>query len=505
MSDVNASLLLDRNLAAGRGDRTAIVTHEGERVTYAELSQCVHRVAARLLELGVRREQRIVLVLDDTPAFVAAFLGAMRIGAVPIPTNFLARPDDFAYFLDDAYAVAAIVDAVFLDDLAPFVAERPHVRLIVANGDAPEGAESLDAWMREGDAEVAPVPTHPDDMAFWLYSSGSTGRPKGVVHSHADIRYACEHYGASIIATTPDDIHFSTTKLFHAYGLGNGLYFPMWVGATAVYLTGRPTPDRALEKIRLHRPTLLFSVPTLYNAMLRDPAFADTDFSTVRLGVSAAEPLPPEVWRRFHERTGVEILDGIGSTEMLHIYCSNRAGAVKPGTSGTAVPGYELEIRDEEGRVLGRGASGELFVKGGSALSYYWHQPEKSRRALQGAWFATGDRYHQDEDGAFSYEGRVDDMMKVGGLWVSPIEIENRLMEHETVREAAVVGVEVDGLMRIKAFVILAAEADDELPEALRQWCKAALQRYQFPHLVEFVDDFPRTATGKIQRFALRT
>lgn len=502
--NANASLLLDRNLEAGRGDRVALVTHEGEEVSYADLAARTHRVAARLRALGVRREQRVVFVLDDTPAFVASFLGAMRIGAVPIPTNFLARPDDFAYFLDDAYAEVAIVDAVFLEPLKPFLAARPHVKLVVANGDAPEGAESLDAWMKDGDAEVEAVATHPDDMAFWLYSSGSTGRPKGVVHSHADIAYACEHYGRSIIETTADDVCFSTTKLFHAYGLGNGLYFPLWVGARAVYLTGRPAPDRALEKVRAHGPTLLFSVPTLYNAMLRDASFEDTDFSTVRLGVSAAEPLPPEVWRRFHERTGVEILDGIGSTEMLHIYCSNRAGGVKPGTSGTAVPGYELEIRDEAGQVLGRGSSGELFVRGGSALSFYWHQPAKTRRALQGAWFATGDRYHQDEDGAFSYEGRVDDMMKVGGLWVSPIEIENRLMEHDTVREAAVVGVEVGGLMRIKAFVIASGEVSDDLPETLRQWCKGALQRYQFPHLVEFVEDFPRTATGKIQRFALR-
>ncbi|HEX2154898.1 MAG TPA: benzoate-CoA ligase family protein [Acidimicrobiia bacterium] len=499
----NASTLLDRNLDAGRGESTAAITDEGDPLSFGEMCRSACRVASRLSDLGVRRENRILMVLDDTPAFPATFLGAMRMGAVPIPTNFLARADDFSYFLDDSYATVAVVDAAFMDKLAPVLAGHPQVAVVVANGAAADG-HSIDEWLEDGEDEVDPVATHPEDMAFWLYSSGSTGRPKGVVHSHTDLRFTCETYAAEILETGPDDIHFSTTKMFHAYGLGNSLSFPLWSGATAVYMTGRPTPERALAKVAEQEPTLLFSVPTLYNMMMNHAAFAATDFSSVRLGVSAAEPLPPEVWRRFHDATGVEILDGIGSTEMLHIYCSNRASHVRPGTSGGPVPGYDLEIRDEDGHRLGLGQSGELMVRGGSQFSYYWHQGAKTRSSLRGEWFASGDRYHQAEDGSFGYEGRVDDMMKVGGNWVSPIEIENRLMEHPGVREAAVVGVEVDGLMRIKAFVIAQTEPDDELPDVLRAWCKDALQRYQYPQYVEFVDDFPRTATGKIQRFKLR-
>lgn len=500
----NAATLVDHNLEAGRSDRVAVITDDDQRLTFGDMFTLTNRVAYRLADLGAGREDRVLMILDDTPAFPASFLGAMRIGAVPIPTNFLARPDDFGYFLDDSYATVAIVDSAFLDKLEPFFRERPEVMVVVANGAAPDGAQSLDEWMAENTGEVAPAVAHPEDMAFWLYSSGSTGRPKGVVHSHADVWFTCQQYAGEVIGSTEDDVHFSTTKMFHAYGLGNNLTFPMWSGATAVYLTGRPAPDRALARVVAHKPTLLFSVPTLYNLMLDAPGFSDIDFSSVRLGISAAEPLPPEVWRRFRDATGVEILDGVGSTEMLHIYCSNRPGSVEPGTSGVPVPGYELAIRGEDGRTLGPDESGELMVRGGSALSYYWHQRDKTRASFQGDWFASGDRYHVSAGGSYTYEGRVDDMMKVGGLWVSPIEIENRLMEHPSVSEAAVVGLDVDGLTRIKAFVIARGEPGDGLVAELQGWCKEALQRHQFPHFVDFVDDFPRTATGKIQRFMLR-
>jgi benzoate-CoA ligase len=501
----NASTLVDANLTAGRGDRTAIITGDDRRLTFADLHAAVSRVAARLSDLGVRREERVLLVLDDTPAFPAAFLAAMRIGAVPIPVNFLMRSADFGYFLDDSYAVTAVVDHVFMETVGPEVAQRPGVRLVVANGDAAD-AESLDEWLATDAGEVDPVDTHPDDPAFWLYSSGSTGPPKGVVHRHANIAATCEHYAWPTLALTEDDVVFSSTKMFHAYGLGNNLSFPLSVGATSVYLTGRPTPDRLLERVTTHRPSVYFSVPALYNAVLAHPDFDDTDWSSVRLGVSAAEPLPPEIWNRFHERTGIEILDGLGSTEMLHIYCTNQAGKVKPGTSGTAVGDYEVEIRDEHGAPSSPGEAGELFVRGPSSLIAYWHQVARTRDKLEGAWFATGDRYHQDEDGYFVYEGRMDDMMKIGGLWVSPIEIENRLMEHAKVSEAAVVAVDVDNLSRIKAFVILTDgdQGDEALIAELQEWCKEALLRYQYPHVVEFVDDFPRTATGKTQRYKLR-
>jgi benzoate-CoA ligase len=502
----NTSTLVDGFLEAGQGSDTVLITADDQPWTGDQLFRAMCNVAARLDDAGVGREDRLLLVLDDTPAFPAVFLGAMRIGAVPVPVNFLARPDDFGYFLDDSQAMTAVVDQAFLEAVGPQVAARPDVRLIVANGTAPDGAESLDEWMASDGGEVLPASTQPDDMAFWLYSSGSTGPPKGVVHSHDHIAATCTRYGMPVTGISQGDIAFSSTKMFHAYGLGNNLSFPLWGGATSVYLTGRPTPDRVLERIRTHRPSLLFSVPALYNAMLADPSFDDVDWSAVRLGISAAEPLPPEIWRQFHDRTGIEILDGIGSTELLHIYCSNRAGEVKPGTSGVPVDGYEVEIRNSDGGLSETGEAGEMWVKGPSVLSAYWNQPDRTRDKIRGDWFLSGDRYHKDADGYYTYEGRVDDMMKIGGLWVSPIEIENRLMEHDAVSEAAVVAVDIDHRSRIKATVILTEkyEAGDTLTGELQEWCKTALQRYEFPYVVDYVDDFPRTVTGKIQRFRLR-
>jgi benzoate-CoA ligase len=502
----NTSTLIDGWLEDGRGSDTALITADDQRWTADEVYRAMCNVAARFDDAGIRREDRVLLVLDDTPAFPAVFLGAMRIGAIPVPVNFLARPDDFGYFLDDSQAMTAVVDHAFLETVGPQVAARPDVKLVVANGVASNGAESLDEWIASDAGEVSPVSSQPDDMAFWLYSSGSTGPPKGVVHRHNDIAATCAHYAVPVLGITKGDVAFSSTKMFHAYGLGNNLSFPLWAGATSVYLTGRPTPDRMLERIRSHRPSLLFSVPALYNAMLADPSFDDVDWSVVRLGVSAAEPLPPEIWRQFHDRTDIEILDGIGSTELLHIYVSNRAGAVKPGTSGVPVDDYEVEIRNTDGELSEADEAGEMWVKGPSVLSAYWKQPDRTRDKIRGDWFLSGDRYHKDADGYYTYLGRIDDMMKIGGLWVSPIEIENRLMEHKAVHEAAVVVVDIENRSRIKATVILTGEyeAGDALTGELQQWCKAALQRYQFPHVVDYVDDFPRTATGKIQRFRLR-
>ena len=501
----NVSTLVDANLEAGRSAKTAIITADDETITFGELHALVSRVASRLRDIGVRREERVLLVLDDSPAFPAAFLGAMRIGAVPIPVNFLARPQDFGYFLDDSYAVAAVVDSVFMEKVGPEVETRDQVRLVVANGDPGDG-DSLDEWLEDGDDEVEPVPTHHDDMAFWLYSSGSTGQPKGVVHRHASVLATCENYAHPTLGISADDVVYSSTPMFHAYGLGNSLSFPLSVGATTVYSTGAPTPDKLLERVGTHRPTLYFSVPALYAAVLAHDDVGDTDWSSVRLGISAAEPLPPETWRRFHERTGIEILDGLGSTEMLHIYCSNQAGAVSPGSSGGPVGDYEIELRDEQGSLVEDGQPGELWVRGPSALSFYWHQAGRTTDKLANGWFASGDRYHRDAAGNYVYEGRVDDMMKIGGLWVSPIEIENRLMEHPAVHEAAVVSVQVDEVSRIKASVILhpPAQGSENLVTELQDWCKDALLRYQYPHVIDFVDDFPRTATGKIQRFKLR-
>jgi benzoate-CoA ligase len=503
----HVSALIDHNLEAGRGDSTAIITDAGERRSFAQVHTEVCRVGAHLRdELGVRREERVLLVLDDTPAFHAAFLGAIRIGAVPVPVNILARSQDYAYYLDDSYARVAIVDTSLLDKVAPHVTERGHVALVVANGPAPDGAHSLDDWMAEGETELSPVDTHPDDPAFWLYSSGSTGNPKGVVHLQHDVLATCENFAGKVLGLRAGEVSFSTTKLFHAYGLGNGLTFALWAGATAVQMAGKPAPDRALERIVTHRPSVLYSVPTLYNAMLNQDGVESLDLSSLRVGVSAAEALPPEVWRRWQKLTDTEILDGVGSTELLHIYCANHPGEVRPGSSGKPVPGYELQVRGDDGSVLPDDEAGGLYVKGGSTLAYYHHQHEKTKNSIQGHWFFTGDRYRRDADGYYFYEGRSDDMMKVGGLWVSPIEIENRLMEHEAVREAAVVSTAIDDLTKIRAAVILhpGLTGDEALTETLQGWCKDGLQRYQFPHFIDYVDDFPRTATGKIQRFKLR-
>jgi benzoate-CoA ligase len=488
----NASLILDANLDAGRGDKLAIRTPEGLDLTYAQLAERVARVGNLLKDLGVQPEQRVLLVLDDTPAFPAAFLGAMRIGAVPVPVNPLDKAEHFRHYLRDSEARVAIADAALMPVIAEARGDGGAV-LIVANGEA-EGAMPLEEAMAELPAELDPVDSHRDDPAFWLYSSGSTGLPKGVVHLHHDIAYTCDTYAREVLQITEADVCYSTTKLFHAYGLGNGLSFPYSVGATTVLASGRSNPARALELAERFKPTLFFSVPALFRAMLDQPA---ADLSSVRMCVSAAEPLHPSIEERWEERYGVPIVDGIGSTEMLHIYCSNRFGDIRRGTSGKPVRGYDLRLADD---------THELFVRGDSCAAYYWHQHEKTKRCMVGEWFATGDRYRVDDEGYYVYEGRIDDMLKVGGLWVSPTDMETTLMQHPGVSEAVVIGVEVDEASRIKAVVIVAEgqEASAELADSLRGWCKERLRRYEYPHVVEFADELPRTVTGKVQRFKLR-
>ncbi|MBV9714212.1 MAG: benzoate-CoA ligase family protein, partial [Solirubrobacterales bacterium] len=350
-----------------------------------------------------------------------------------------------------------------------------------------------------------PADTHRDDFAFWLFSGGSTGLPKGAVHLQHDIPYTTATFGQEILGITEDDVCFSTTKLYHAYGMGNGMSFPFAVGATSVLMAGKPDPATILAHIEKFRPSLFFSVPTLYGRLSGAPEAAKTNFSSIRMCCSAAEPLAPEVLRRWQQVSGVEICDGIGSTEMLHIYCSNRPGDVHPGTSGRPVPGYELRLLDEDERPVTRGEVGNLFVRGDSALAFYWHQHEKTKRSLRGDWYFTGDRYRETDDGVFVYEGRADDMIKVGGLWASPISIENTLMEHPEVLEVAAIGVEAEYTTRVKAFVVLrGGQGSTELAGELQAWCKQRLRRYEYPHVIEFLDELPKTPTGKIQRYKLR-
>ena len=488
-----AADLLDRNLDAGRGDKVAIYS-AGGGTTYRELFGLACGAARTFNELGVRREERVLIVAYDSPGWVAAFLGAIRHGAVPVPVNpLLQRSEDYDHYIEDSLARVVVVDGATEEKLSAAVdraSERPHL---------------LRAGQITVAKEIDPASTRRDDMAFWLYSSGSTGKPKAVVHLQHDIAYTCVTYGEQVLGITESDTTFSTTGLFHAYGFGNNLTLPYWVGASTVLHAGRSTPATVLDTIEKRRPTLFFSAPTLYNAILNFEGAAKRDLSSIRHCVAAAEALPAEVWRRWKEAFGLTILDGVGSTEMLHIYCSNRLDDVRPGSSGKPVPGYELKILDTVGEPVAAGEAGDLYVRGDSALALYWAQHEKSKRSILGDWFFSGDRYRVDADGFYWYEGRSDDMIKVSGLWASPVEIEAALLEHPSVAESAVVGVEVEGFTKIKAFVISnGAAGGDELAAELQEHCKKKLQRYQYPHLIEFVPELPKTVTGKIQRYKLR-
>ncbi len=481
--------LLERNLPA-RAAKVAIHSASAD-VTYGDLFKLANGAARQLLDLGVRREERVVIAGYDSPGWVAAFLGAIRIGAVPVPVNpLLQRSEDYVHFIEDSLARVVVVDSNTEEKLRP----------------AAENLAILRADQLNEDEEIPAAPTRKDDMAFWLYSSGSTGKPKAVVHLQHDIPYTCVTYATQVLGITEKDTTFSTTGLFHAYGFGNNLTFPYWVGASTVLHAGRHTPQTVLDTIEKQRPTLFFSAPTLYNAILNFEGAKSRNLSSIRHCVAAAEALPAEVWRRWKDAFGLTILDGVGSTEMLHIYCSNRLDDVKPGSSGKPVPGYELKILDDEGQPVKQGEAGDLYVKGDSALALYWAQHEKSKRSILGEWFFSGDRYRVDADGFYWYEGRSDDMIKVGGLWVSPIEIEAAMLEHPAVAESAVVGISVDGFTRIKAFVIAkpTAVTGDGLVAELQEHCKSRLQRFQYPHMIEFVPELPKTVTGKIQRYKLR-
>ncbi|TMC74149.1 MAG: benzoate-CoA ligase family protein [Chloroflexi bacterium] len=485
--------LLDRNLKA-RSGKVAIHSAAGD-VTYGDLSRLSCGAARLLVDHGVRREERVLIVAYDSPGWVAAFLGAIRIGAVPVPVNpLLQRSEDYDHYIEDSLARVVMVDAAGEEKLTAAATRAAIKPKLLRTDEITPGPD------------VPVAPTRRDDMAFWLYSSGSTGKPKAVVHLQHDIPYTCVTYAEQVLGITERDTTFSTTGLFHAYGFGNNLTFPYWVGATTVLHAGRNTPATVLDTIEKRRPTLFFSAPTLYNAILNFEGAKSRDLSSIRHCVAAAESLPAEVWKRWKDAFGLTILDGVGSTEMLHIYCSNRLDDVRPGSSGKPVPGYELKILDEAGNPVPRGEAGDLYVKGDSALALYWAQHEKSKRSVLGEWFFSGDRYRVDEDGFYWYEGRSDDMIKVSGLWVSPIEIESALLEHPVVAESAVVGIEVEGFTKIKAFVITKGDAvaGDPLVAELQEHCKSRLQRFQFPHVIEFVPELPKTVTGKIQRYKLR-
>jgi len=502
-----AVYFLDRNIEEGRGEKVAIRVGE-QAYTYRQVQELTNRVGNALRGLGVEMENRVALLLLDSVEFVATFLGAMKIGAVPVPLNTLLRPSDYLYLLNDSRAKVLVAHAQLWEPLRSIAAQLKYLRWIVVVGPGQGQELPFQKWVAEASPEPEGADTSKDDVAFWLYSSGTTGFPKGAVHLQHDMVYCAELYAKGILGMSESDITLSAAKLFFAYGLGNSLYFPSFVGAASVYYPERPLPEKMFEVITRFRPTLFFAVPTLYAAMLQVPeAERRYDLSSLRLCVSAGEALPAEIYRRWQDRFGVEIIDGIGTTEVLHIFISNRPGRAKPGSSGLVVPGYKAKIVDEEGKPVKQGEIGNLMVRGDSIAAYYWNKHEATKKTMVGEWIYTGDKYYQDEEGYFWYCGRSDDMLKVGGIWVSPIEVESALIEHPAVLETAVVGhKDEDGLVKPKAFVVLKAdiEGTPQLAAELQAFVKERIAPYKYPRWLEFVDELPKTATGKIQRFKLR-
>ena len=507
-----AALFVDRNVEEGRGNHLAILFQDKE-LTYRQVQEMVNRTGNLLLRLDVQPEQRVMMLLLDGPEFVATFFGAIKMGAIPVPINTNLRSSEYRFYLNDSRAPVAVVSQALLPQVEPVLAELRSLRkLVIVDGSAggrvnPVQMHAFGDLLGAMNGELTAEPRSPDDGCFWLYSSGTTGAPKGTVHLQHDMIVCSELYARSILGISKRDRTFSVAKLYFAYGLGNAMYFPFWVGASTVLDPGRPEPRRVFEIIERYRPTLFFSVPTNYAALLASPESAKSDFSSVRLCVSAGEALPASIIQRWRERYRLDILDGIGSTEVCHIFISNRAGGVKPGSSGKVVPGYEARIVDDLGQRVPDGEIGNLIIKGDSTCAYYWNQHEKTKQVIQGEWIRTGDKYYRDSEEWFWYAGRTDDMLKVSGQWVSPAEVESALIEHPAVLESGVVGVEdVDGLTKPKAFVVLRSGqvASDELALELKDFVKAKIAPYKYPRWIEFVDELPKTATGKIQRFKLR-
>ncbi|MDB5217270.1 MAG: Benzoate-CoA ligase [Myxococcaceae bacterium] len=519
---------VDRHVAEGRGKNVAFI-EDGRSTTYAQLAELVSRAAVAIRGLGVVPEQRVMLCLHDTVDFAGVFFGAIRAGVVPVPVNTMLTTDDYAFMLEDSRARVLFVSDALVEKMQPAIAKQAKPpRVIVVKSPVGAGSHAndegaspfetrvsrtvryleLDAVLAASDPSDEVAPTTADDVAFWLYSSGSTGAPKGAIHLHSHLVQTAALYGRGVLGIRESDIVFSAAKLFFAYGLGNALTFPLHVGATAVLMAERPTPAAVMRTLAKHRPTIFCGVPTLYASMLADRTLADAKGSpALRVSISAGEALPKHTGEKWRARFGTDILDGIGSTEMLHIFLSNRPGDVRYGTSGKPVPGYDLKLVDDAGEPAPDGEEGSLWVRGPSSCVGYWNQREKSLANFHGPWTRTGDRYVRDGDGYHTYAGRSDDMLKVGGIWVSPFEVESALSAHDAVLEAAVVGHgDSDGLVKPRAFVVLAEgrTGSETLIAELQAFVKAKLAPYKYPRWIEFTTELPKTATGKIQRFKLR-
>ena len=498
---MNAALeFVDANVRAGRGSRTAVVdAATGRELTYDAIHRNVNRMGHALRRLGVRPEERVMILLPDCPEFIFAFFGAIKIGAIAVPVNTLLTGADYEYLLTDSRARVLIVH----ERLRDRVMSRPrHLEHVLLVNDAFSGVLDIEL------DDLEPEDMSSDAAAFWLYSSGTTGFPKAAVHLQHDMHCCVESFARGVLGITDRDRTFSIAKLFFAYGLGNALYFPFAVGASTVLSPEKPDPRLVFDLVRRHRPTLFYAVPTAYSAMLAEiDGGTPCDFSSVRLCSSAGEPLAPPLYERWRARTGLEILDGIGSTEMLHMFIANRPGRVRPGSSGEIVPGYEARVVDDDGRDMPIGEIGDLLIKGESSCACYWNKQEQTRKTIVGEWLRTGDKYRRDQDGYFWYQGRSDDMLKCGGYWVSPTEVESAIITHAAVLECAVVGCEdEDRLVKPMAYVVLknGYAATAEVADALRAHVKAQLAVYKCPKRIELVTELPKTATGKIQRYKLR-
>jgi benzoate-CoA ligase family protein len=500
-----AGWLVDRHVAEGRGDNLAIISGD-ERLTYAHVQRQTWRASNALRSLDVRREERVVLVVNDEPAFPAWFLGAMRAGVVPVPLSTMLTPKELGTIVDDAGAGVVVVSDEYAPSVAAIAEQAPALRAVVVVGDAePDTALAVHRWSDfDDESEALPANTRAESPGFWLYSSGTTGIPKGVMHRHIDLKATAETYARSVLGITEGDRCYSVAKLFFAFGLGNGLTFPFSVGASVVLDPARPTPAGVAQTLATHQPTLFFASPGFCAAML-DAEVPVEAVSSVRMGVTAGEALPGELYRRFTERYGVPVLDGIGSTEALHIFLSNHLGHERPGTSGTPVEGYRVKLLDDEGNEITEADTpGYLYISGESVATGYWCRTDATRAAFNGEWMRTGDVYTRSDDGYWTFLGRNNDMIKTGGIWVSPAEVENVLIQHPDVLEAAVVGSRDDrGLETTVAFVVPRTGHTIE-PAAIDAHCRQQMAGFKRPRTVIVVDSLPKTATGKIQRFALR-
>jgi len=502
-----ATVLVDAHIAAGRGAKPAILCGESV-VTYGALCEGVNRLGNILKGLGVRMEERVAILMPDSPEFAFAFFGAMKTGAVAIPMNTLLAPRDYEYLLNDSRAPVLVVHASLLDRIAGIRDGLRYLKHVLVSGEAAAGHPNLESAMQQASPALAAADTSKDDAAFWLYSSGTTGFPKGAVHLHHDMIVSADLYARQTIGLEESDVSFSVAKLFFAYGLGNGLFFPLYVGGTTVLLPVRPTPDKVFEVLDTYRPTVFYSVPTSLAQLLHTAEKEGrTSLGRVRMCVSAGEPLPKPIFEKWRDRFGVEILDGIGSTEILHIFISNRPGRAKAGSTGQIVPGYEAKIVDERGQRVPDGEVGNLLIKGDSIAAGYWNKHEHTRQTFLGEWINTHDKFRLDADGYFWYAGRSDDMMKVSGMVVWPSDVEAVLQAHPAVLESGVAAAtDEEGLVKPYAYVVLkdGRQASPELVKELQEFVKKNAAPYKYPRWVEFVDALPKTATGKIKRYQLR-